>query len=131
MRRILIFGNSGSGKTTLLLMLGGSHVNTELKGDSSLGSDGDRLPGSPEYNFNGRLHYRFQVANRDAFAQFEYLYVGGFYSDFAQATTEAGGYGQLDLRAGIALSENWDVQSIGCGRTGRGRAGRRPDGAPT
>ena len=94
----------------LLLMLGGSHVNTELKGDSSLGSDGDRLPGSPEYNFNGRLHYRFQVANRDAFAQFEYLYVGGFYSDFAQATTEAGGYGQLDLRAGIALSENWDVQ---------------------
>lgn len=94
----------------LLLTFGGSRLEAQLEGDSSLGSDGDRLPGSPEYNLNAGVHYAFQVDNRNTFAQLDYVRVGGFHSDIAQATTEAGDYSQLNLRAGMDISDNYDIQ---------------------
>lgn len=84
--------------------VGLSYVNAELVEDAgSLGSKGDRLPGSPKFNANAALNYDFQVSGNDVYARADLVYVGEFFNNLQQAGTPAGDYYQLNLRSGIAL----------------------------
>lgn len=88
----------------LLIELSGSYVNAELTEDAPLlGSAGDRLPGSPKYNYHAGVRYDFPVGDRKAFIRGDYSYVGGFYNNLQQAGTEIGDYGLMNLRGGMSF----------------------------
>ena len=121
----------------LLFTLSGSYVNAELSKDSSIGSAGDRLPGSAEYNLQAGLEYGFDLYGNPAFIRSDYGYVGGYYNRLAEVGDELGKFGKLNLRVGTTLSsvnvelyvnnltnENnftWiDANSVGVGQNTRG-----------
>ena len=84
------------------LFFGGSYINAELEEDApSLGTDGDRLPGSPEYNYNVGLKYKFFLTGRPSSIRTDYAYVGGFHNNLQQIGTQAGDYGILNLKASM------------------------------
>ncbi len=91
---------------------GTSYVNAELTEDApSLGAmDGDRLPGSPDFNFSLGLQYEFLLAGHNSFVRADYSYVGGFYNNLQQAGPEIGDYNRLNIRAGTLLANNLSVE---------------------
>jgi len=96
---------------TLTLGLTGSYIDAELTEDApSIGGfDGDRLPGSPEYNMSANLQQTFQLFGNEAYANINYAYIGGFRSTIPatreETGPEAGGYGLLGISAGVDLSD--------------------------
>ena len=81
-----------------------SWVDPELTEDApGLGSDGDRLPGSPKYNLSLGVQGDFDIADKPAFVRADLVYVGEFYNNLQQAGTAAGGYTTLGLRGGVNL----------------------------
>ncbi len=49
--------------------LSASYGETTLVGDSSIGSDGDNLPGSSDFNLSLGVQYEFTLANHNSFAR--------------------------------------------------------------
>ncbi len=86
----------------LILELSGSWVDATLsEASEGLGDEGDRLPGSAEYNAKLALEKRFNVGGRESFVRGDYTYISEYYSLFQAVGTPAGDYGLVDLSAGI------------------------------
>ena len=81
--------------------------------DLSIGSKGDRLPLTPRINTNLGIEYGFEWAGHEGFARVDYSYVGSYYNDLQEATLELGDYDKLNLRAGLSINENLDVEFYG------------------
>ena len=92
------------------LKIGGSYTNAELTSVISgiPFESGDRLPSSPEYNFNLGMYYDFELAERPSYISADYAYVGEFYNRAGEEGEKGGGYGQVNVNAGI----DWDAVSI-------------------
>ncbi|MCT2534103.1 TonB-dependent receptor [SAR92 clade bacterium H231] len=95
----------------LLVNIGTSYNIAELTEDApNLGSDGDDLPGSADFNFSMGLEYNFDVGGHASFARMDYAYVSD-YSSVINPTPgqpEAGGYSQINLKSGINF-EKFDI----------------------
>lgn len=86
------------------ISFGASYVDAALTQDApGVGSEGDRLPGSPRYNFNVGFHYAFDMMERPAFLRADYLRTGGFYNNLAATGIEIADYGLLNMRTGITF----------------------------
>ncbi len=87
------------------LDLGISYNKAQLKGDSSLGSDGDDLPGAADINFTAALEHGFALFGHDAFARIDYSYVGEYdtYINQQESVPTSGGYHQVNLKSGISM----------------------------
>jgi outer membrane receptor protein involved in Fe transport len=86
----------------LLFQLNGSLQKAYLVGDNpGIGSDGDRLPGSPEHQYSVGLQYAFQAFELPGYVHTDYTRLGGFYSNVQRLGPLVGDYGQLNLKAGI------------------------------
>lgn len=93
---------------SLFMNLGTSYNLSELTEDAvNLGSDGDALPGSSDFNFSLGLEYSFNLAGKASYARVDYAYVSDYFSVIQPNLTdpEAGGYSQIDLKAGISFGE--------------------------
>ena len=91
----------------MLVNLSSSYVDAELTEDApALNAEkGARLPGSPKYNASLGLEYRFALKGYDGYLRSDYAYVGGFYNNLQESGTEAGDYGKLNLKLGIAMDQ--------------------------
>ena len=90
----------------LQVNLGASYNTSELTEDAAnLGSDGDDLPGSADFNFSLGLEYSFELAGNPSFARVDYAYVSDYFSVISPVAgqPEAGGYAQLNLKSGVNI----------------------------
>ena len=86
----------------LQLELSASYGEAKLTEDAeNLGSDGDDLPGSADFNASFALQYTFTLAGFDAFARGDYAYVGEYYDNIAEEGQVSGGYSEVHLKTGI------------------------------
>lgn len=94
--------------------IGGSYTKAVLEEDTPLetglgGLKGDRLPGIPKWNIQAGLQYEFEIGGRAAFGRSDFHYVSGFLNKFPGDTGvigQSGDYFTLNLRAGLAITEN-------------------------
>ena len=85
------------------------YLKAELTSDApGLGLDGDRLPGTPEYNATLGLQYDFMYRSHDGFFRGDLATVGGYYNNLQQEGLETGDYTTIDLAAGLQLGR-WDL----------------------
>ena len=89
----------------LHLDMSASYTEATLQADSSLGSKGDNLPGSADYNLSLGAQYDFTLANYNSFARIDYAYIGEYYNKIGDEGMAAGGFGQLHLKAGIEIGQ--------------------------
>lgn len=86
------------------------YVQGELTEDApGLGLDGDRLPGTPEYNAALGLQYDFSWRTRETYLRADIARVGGYYNNLQEEGRELGDYTTLNLTGGLRLGK-WDVQ---------------------
>ncbi|MDA9096008.1 TonB-dependent receptor [Porticoccaceae bacterium] len=69
------------------------------------GSKGDNLPGSSDYNLSLGLEYGFVIAGYDSFVRGDYAYISEYYNFFDESGPASGGYGQINLRTGLAIDQ--------------------------
>ena len=86
--------------------LSASYGEATLVGDSSIGDDGDNLPGSADFNASLGLQYDFSVGGHESFTRIDYSYVSEYFSSVDEGQsfttpTPAGGFSQVNLKAGI------------------------------
>lgn len=88
---------------TLTAYVSASYNEAKLDGDSTLGSDGDDLPGSADYNFGAGAEYAFNFIGHDSFFRFDYAYVGEYDSYISQPEDipSSGDYHLLNAKAGV------------------------------
>ena len=70
----------------------------------NLGDKGDNLPGSSDFNASLGLEYGFTLAGRNAFTRADYTYLSEYYSNLAGDGTAAGGFSQVNIKAGIEFN---------------------------
>ena len=95
----------------LLVSLGGAYTDAELTRVAAgvPFSVGDRLPSSPDYSVNLAVEYEFDTSGNPSYVRADYAYVGKFFNKVGDQGIEAGGYGQANVSAGIALND-FDVE---------------------
>ena len=69
----------------------------------NLGSRGDNLPGSADFNAYIGVEYSFNLAGLDAFVRGDYTYVSEYYSNIAETGASSGGYNEIDLKVGTSF----------------------------
>jgi outer membrane receptor protein involved in Fe transport len=92
----------------LRIDVGGSWVDAKLTEDVPAQGyrAGDQLPGAPEYTANLALQYEFGLGQHEAFVRADSIYVGRFYSQFAQTPlTETADYVKVNLTAQVAFNQ--------------------------
>ena len=88
------------------LNYGLSYVETELTADApGLGSSGDRLPGSPEFQASLGVQADFSLAGRPIFARADIAHTGEYFNNLQEQGTGAGDFTTVNLRIGADLSE--------------------------
>ena len=97
----------------LMMSFGISYNEGELSEDNSIGAKGDRLPLTPRSNASLGVEYNYQLFSYEGFFRADYSYVGSYYSDLKQDTEKLGGYDKLSLRAGISITDKFDVEVYG------------------
>lgn len=90
------------------------YVDSRLTRDDEFfgAEDGDAVPGVSDFTFSASFIYDFEIGARPSFFRTDYRYASEFNSLFNAddpANREAGGFGLLNLRLGIAASDNIDV----------------------
>ena len=101
----------------LRLYFGVGYNDAELSEDApGLGLKGDRLPLNPRFNTNIGLDYTFDLGGHEGFIHANYAYVGGYHSDLAESSTEAGDYSKLNLRVGVTI-DHWRIEAFGTNMT--------------
>jgi outer membrane receptor protein involved in Fe transport len=94
------FQSSADLTDALRVDFGASYINAKLTQDApAIGAfAGDRLPGSPKFNGNLGVEYRFFLRGHRASVRADSIYVGKFYGDVYQSpSTKAGDYVKIDL----------------------------------
>ena len=91
---------------SLRIDLSTSYGETTLVGDSSIGNDGDDLPGSSDFNISIGTQYDFTLADRSSFVRVDYSYISEYFSTIQgpqspNISTPSGGFGQIHLKAGM------------------------------
>ncbi|MDB4032621.1 TonB-dependent receptor, partial [Porticoccaceae bacterium] len=66
---------------------------------------GDNLPGSADFNARLGAHYDFTLAGYDSFARLGYIYMSEFHTTIDESGTAAGGFGQFNIKTGIAFDQ--------------------------
>lgn len=85
---------------------GGSWLDAIVKeAPAAIGvADGNRLPGSPEFNANLGVQYQFEVGRYGLLVRADSIYVGSFYGNLLESpNTEAGDYVKLDTSARLEM----------------------------
>ena len=90
---------------SLLINLSTSYGEMTFAETSSIGSKGENLPGSADFNISTGLQYDFTLGDYDSFARIDYSYISEYYNSPAETGQAAGGFGQLNLKAGIAIDQ--------------------------
>ena len=96
----------------LQLDLSGSWLNAELTNDTSLGSAGNRLPGSPKFNISVGLQYAFEINGKSTWLRGNAYYVGDYYNTLAETPPRLGDYLSVELSAGIDF-ERFSLEFFG------------------
>lgn len=93
----------------LRLNFSASYNDATLAEDApNIGSAGDNLPGSADLNASLGMEYLFNLAGYQAFVRGDYAYVDEYYSNVAEVGQASGGYGQINLKTGMAIG-NLDI----------------------
>ncbi len=95
---------------TWRLNYGLSYVRAELTEDApGLGSSGDRLPGSPEFQASLGVQADFDVAGRPMFARADIAHVGEYYNNLQEEGPNAGDFTTVNLRIGADITDHISV----------------------
>ena len=92
----------------LQLDISASYGEATLVGDSSIGNDGDNLPGSADFNASAGVEYGFFMAGYESFARIDYSYISEYYNSVNEdelGSLPAGGFGQFNLKSGIQFGQ--------------------------
>ncbi len=88
------------------LNYGLSYVDTELTSDApGLGSAGDRLPGTPEFQASLGVQADFYVAGRPLFARADIARTGEYFNNLQEQGIGAGDFTTVNLRLGADITE--------------------------
>jgi len=88
------------------LNYGLSYVDTELTSDApGLGSPGDRLPGTPEFQASLGVQADFYVAGRPLFARADIARTGEYFNNLQEQGIGAGDFTTVNLRLGADITE--------------------------
>ena len=89
----------------LLLNISASYGEATLAEDAAnLGSKGDNLPGSADYNLSASLEYSFNLFDYEAFVRGDYSYVSEYYHNIAELGEASGDYSLINLTTGISFN---------------------------
>jgi iron complex outermembrane receptor protein len=95
---------------SLQLDFSGSLMDVRLTEDApGVGSNGDRLPAAPEYNFAIGLGYSAELWQRDVWARADAAWVGDYFNNFPGTGPKLGDYSTLNVAAGIDLNR-WAIE---------------------
>lgn len=95
---------------TWTLNYGLSQVQAELTSDAvGLGSSGDRLPGSPEFQASLGLQTTFSLAGRPMFARADIAHVGEYFNNLQEQGVNAGDFTTVNLRIGADISDDISI----------------------
>jgi outer membrane receptor protein involved in Fe transport len=87
-----------------------SWVEAELTEDApGLGNNGDRLPGSPEFNAALGVEYDFELGGFPGWAQADLSWVGDYYSTLQEDLPKLGDYLMIDLVTGMNF-DHWSLE---------------------
>lgn len=88
------------------LNYGVSYVQAELTSDAAgLGSSGDRLPGSPEFQASLGAQAEFSVAERPMFARLDIAHTGEYFNNLQEQGPNAGDFTVVNLRVGADITD--------------------------
>ena len=82
-----------------------STVDATLEETSSIGSKGDDLPGSADYNASVGLEYDFTLGSYPSFARIDYNYVGEYFNSIEGVGTPSGDFGQVHVKLGVTVGQ--------------------------
>lgn len=88
--------------------LSASYGEMTLQEDSSVGDNGDNLPGSADFNISIGLQYDFTLSSYDSFARIDYSYISEYYNSTAEGdlgSPPAGNFSQVNLKTGIVFDQ--------------------------
>ena len=87
--------------------LGGNYKEAEFTEDAPQAGvvDGDRLPGSADYTAYARLQYDVDLMGNPAYFRGDYSYMGNYYNNLQESGDELGGFGKLNISAGVTLNQ--------------------------
>jgi outer membrane receptor protein involved in Fe transport len=87
-----------------------SWVEAELTEDApGLGNNGDRLPGSPEYNAALGFQYDFELGGFPGWARADLSWVADYYSTLQEDPPKLGDYLMVDLATGLNF-DRWSLE---------------------
>ena len=66
---------------------------------------GDNLPGSSDFNASLAIQYDFTLANNETFIRVDYSYISDYYSSFDESGLAVGGFGLVNLKAGMEFDD--------------------------
>ena len=66
---------------------------------------GDNLPGSSDFNASLAIQYDFTMANNESFVRVDYSYISDYYSSFDESGLAVGGFGLVNLKAGMEFDD--------------------------
>jgi outer membrane receptor protein involved in Fe transport len=85
-----------------------SYGEMTLEETSSIGDEGDNLPGSADVNVSAGLQYDFTMANYESFARIDYVYLSEYFGTPQEdefGALPAGDFSQINFKIGITVDK--------------------------